>query len=207
MDLLSTYFPQLTDAQKALLNRLPQLYEEWNAKINVISRKDVENITERHILHSLSLSFFVPFPKGATILDIGTGGGFPGIPLAILYPDCSFTLADSIGKKIKVVQEIATACGLKNVTPLHCHSSELKGRFDFVVSRAVCPLDELVKMVSKNLDFSGKGGIAALKGGDLTEELKGFGSAVKEFSIAEKITLPFFETKKVVLLSAKALKR
>lgn len=151
MDIILKYFPNLTETQKQQFAALYDLYTDWNSKINVISRKDITNLYEHHILHSLGIAKIIQFKPGTTIMDLGTGGGFPGIPLAILFPDTHFHLVDSIGKKVKVATEIAHAIGLTNVTTRHCRAEEEKELFDFVVSRAVMPLTDLLKIVRKNI--------------------------------------------------------
>ncbi len=204
MKLLQKYFPNLTDKQREQLAKLPALYAEWNEKINVISRKDIENLTERHVLHSLAIAEVIRFQKGSQILDVGTGGGFPGIPLAILFPEVQFTLIDSIGKKIKVVEAVAKAIGLQNVTAEHIRVQQIKQKFDFVVSRAVTNLQELQKISRKTILKTDKNGmpngIICLKGGDLKEELKPFKSRVEVFEISDFFEEEFFETKKIVYL-------
>ena len=172
--IISEYF-KLTDRQAEQFAQLDALYRDWNAKINVISRKDIDNLYEHHVLHSLAIAKWIPFMPGTTILDVGTGGGFPGIPLAILFPECQFTLIDSIGKKIKVASEVAAALGLTNVVCKQERAEEEKQKFDFVVSRAVMPLPDLVKLVRKNISNHHRNampnGIVVLKGGDLKAEL------------------------------------
>ena len=172
--IISDYF-KLTDRQAEQFAQLDALYRDWNSKINVISRKDIDNLYAHHVLHSLAIAKWIPFMPGTTILDVGTGGGFPGIPLAILFPECQFTLIDSIGKKIKVASEVATALGLTNVVCKQERAEEEKQKFDFVVSRAVMPLPDLVKLVRKNISSKHRNampnGIVVLKGGDLKAEL------------------------------------
>ena len=172
--ILSDYF-KLTERQAEQFAQLDALYRDWNSKINVISRKDIDNLYEHHVLHSLAIAKLLPFQPGTTIMDVGTGGGFPGIPLAILFPECQFTLIDSIGKKIKVASEVAQALGLTNVVCKQERAEEEKQKFDFVVSRAVMPLPDLVKLVRKNISNKHKNampnGIVVLKGGDLKAEL------------------------------------
>ena len=165
METILRYFPELTDTQKDQLSALYDLYADWNQKINVISRKDIENLYEHHVLHSLSIAKAIHFRPGSKILDFGTGGGFPGIPLAILFPECEFKLIDGTGKKIRVATEVAQAIGLKNCHPAHLRGEEEKGMYDFVVSRAVMPLPDLMKMPN---------GVIVLKGGDVQAEIQPF---------------------------------
>jgi 16S rRNA (guanine527-N7)-methyltransferase len=176
MESILSYFPNLTDLQKQQFEALMPLYTDWNAKINVISRKDMDNLYLHHVLHSLAIAKYVPFRDGAAILDLGTGGGFPGIPLAILYPNVKFVLTDSIAKKIKVVQEVSTALELKNVTALAVRSEEVKEKFDFVVTRAVATYDKLalwsLKSLKRKQQHGIPNGIIALKGGNVREEFK-----------------------------------
>lgn len=185
--------------------RLMELYTFWNEKINVISRKDVEDLYERHVLHSLSIYRFQPFTPGSKIMDIGTGGGFPGIPLAIMQPDVSFLLVDSIGKKIKVVHEIAAELKLENVVTLHERAEKVKGKFDFVVSRAVAPLEDLVKWsqgkLSDNQMNAVPNGLICLKGGDLKEELASVRRYKEVYELKQYFAEEFFETKKLIYVS------
>jgi 16S rRNA (guanine527-N7)-methyltransferase len=179
MKLIEQYFPGLSDEQRCQLAALDALYHEWNEKINVISRKDIDNLYEHHVLHSLAIARMVNFRPGTRILDFGTGGGFPGIPLSILFPECQFKLIDGTGKKIRVAQEVATAIGLKNCMPQHLRGEEEKEKFDFVVSRAVMPLPDLVKIVRKNISKTTQqnalpNGIICLKGGNLNSEIAPF---------------------------------
>ncbi len=203
MELLQKYFPNLTEKQKKQFALLPGLYEEWNEKINVISRKDIDNLMERHVLHSLAIADLVRFKSGTTVLDVGTGGGFPGIPLAILFPETNFLLIDSIGKKIKVVEAVIEAIGLENVKACHQRVQQVKQKFDFVISRAVTNLQELVKISRKNIKKEGRNGlfngIICLKGGSLEEELRSFPD-VEVFSISDFFEEEFFATKKLVYL-------
>jgi 16S rRNA (guanine527-N7)-methyltransferase len=203
--LIASYFPQLSAKQLDKVAQLKPLYEEWNAQINVISRKDIDALYERHVLHSLAIHKFLPFQPGSAILDVGTGGGFPGIPLAIAQPDVHFTLVDSIGKKIKVVREIAQQLGLTNVTAIHGRAEEVKGSFDFVVSRAVAPTQELIqwtrKLYAAKHSNALPNGLLALKGGDLKEELKNINYPVEVYGLMELFPLPFFETKKLVYVA------
>ena len=204
MEEILKFFPQLTETQRAQFAALYDLYAEWNAKINVISRKDIENLYIHHVLHSLGIAKLIAFKPGTDVLDVGTGGGFPGIPLAILLPECRFTLIDSIGKKIKVGTAVAEAIGLQNVVLKHLRVQDEKGKSDFVVSRAVMPLDELVPLVRKNIKPRGKNalpnGLICLKGGELQHELQPFRNMAEEFSLSDYFSEPFFETKKLVYL-------
>ena len=206
MESILTYFPEISETQKKQFGQLQQLYTFWNDQINVISRKDIDQLYTRHILHSLGIAKVQSFEDGSKILDIGTGGGFSGIPLAILFPNCEFVLVDSIGKKIKVVQEVAKALDLQNVTAHHMRAEKVKGEFDFIVSRAVTRMEDFVKWtngkIAKKQKHELKNGILYLKGGDLTEELSGFPSA-KIFDLTDFFKEPFFETKKVVHLPRK----
>ena len=203
MELLLKYFPTLTPTQIAQYTQAVSLYEEWNARINVISRKDMDHFVLHHLLHSLGIAKIHPFLVGLKVLDVGTGGGFPGIPLAILYPEVSFHLVDSIGKKIKVVQEVATALGLTNVTSQQARVETLEGQYDYIVSRAVTQMADFYKLTKhllKPVTHKGdKRGILYLKGGDLTEELAAFPS-VTVYNLSEVFEEDFFETKKVVYL-------
>lgn len=204
MEIIKKYFPKLTPTQEQQFAALGALYPEWNSKINVISRKDIDNLYEHHILHSLAILKVLNFSDNTQILDIGTGGGFPGIPLAIMLPNCQFTLIDSIGKKIKVAQEIAGAIGLDNVICKQLRAEEEKGKYQFVVSRAVMPLPELVKLVRKNIDkeqFNAlPNGLICLKGGELHEETKPFKNIAEVIAISEFFKEEYFKTKKVVYL-------
>jgi len=201
--LIEKYFPNLTDHQREQFAALETLYGDWNEKINVISRKDMDSLYEKHILHSLGIAKVMEFAPGTKVLDIGTGGGFPGIPLAILFPEVSFTLADSIGKKITVVREVAEAVGLQNVTPVHTRAEQIKDRFHFVVSRAVTQMPVFLRWLNGKFEkeqFNPKhNGILYLKGGDLAEELAGLRAEI--FQLTDYFDEPFFETKKVVYLS------
>lgn len=207
MDIIKKYFTDLTDQQLERFGRLGALYEEWNSKINVISRKDIEQLYERHILHSLAIAKIIQFKPGTTILDVGTGGGFPGIPLAILFPDTSFMLVDSIAKKIKVVNEVAQALGLQNVKAEHKRVEELTSRFDFVVSRAVTAFPRFVEMSSSKISRQSHNdlanGILYLKGGDFEEEVIPFGQQVKIYNLKDYFEEEFFETKRLIHLILK----
>jgi 16S rRNA (guanine527-N7)-methyltransferase len=202
LNLLTKYFPQLTDIQKEQFEKLFGLYSEWNEKINVISRKDIEYLEDRHILHSLAIARIISFNPGARILDIGTGGGFPGIPLAIFFPEVKFHLVDSIGKKIKVVQEIINTLGLTNATSEHCRAEELKDRYDFVVSRAVAPLHTLIYWTAHLIRRGASGtlpnGWIFLKGGELDEEVKEAGIKIQKYPISDFFQEEFFENKYVI---------
>lgn len=201
--IISDYF-KLTAHQAEQFAQLDALYREWNSKINVISRKDIDNLYEHHVLHSLAIAKWIPFQAGTTILDVGTGGGFPGIPLAILFPECQFTLVDSIGKKIKVASEVAKALGLTNVVCKQERVEEEKQKFDFVVSRAVMPLPDLVKLVRKNVSNKHcnamPNGIVVLKGGDLKAELAPYIKTAEVTPCSDYFRGEWFETKQVIYL-------
>ena len=203
VSLILKYFPEITDEQKQQFEKLEKLYTEWNEKINVISRKDMDGLYEKHILHSLGIAKVMPFADGTKVLDIGTGGGFPGIPLAILFPEVSFTLIDSIGKKIKVVEAVSEGLGLKNVTTVHGRAEKLKEKFHFVVSRAVTQMPEFLRWLKGKFEkeqFNEKhNGVLYLKGGDLAEELAGLRCEI--FQLKNYFEEEFFDTKKVVYLS------
>lgn len=202
VDILFSYFPDLSPKQQEQFSKLKDLYAYWNEQINVISRKDMDDFYERHVLHALAIAKVLPFKDGSAILDIGTGGGFPGIPLAILYPNCDFHLVDSIGKKIKVVNEVAQALGLTNVRSTHERAEKINEQFDFIVSRAVTAMPEFLRWTKNKIkpvnQHKLKNGILYLKGGDLTEEMKPVKQKVKYYSIPKFFNEDFFETKKVV---------
>lgn len=200
MDIIKKFFPSFSSEKLNHFAKLQPLYTEWNCKVNVISRKDIENLYERHVLHSLAIAKVLPFRPGAKIMDVGTGGGFPGIPLAIAFPDCHFTLIDSIGKKITVVNEVVGALGLKNVTAKKANVNDVKEIYDYIICRAVCGFPEFVKMTEKNLKRKNGNGILYLKGGDLKEELASYKKSVIVQDIYNWFPLEFFETKKVVFL-------
>ena len=203
-DIIFQYFPELSDTQREQFDQLDALYRDWNAKINVISRKDIDNLYSHHVLHSLGIAKVIKFRPGSKIMDIGTGGGFPGIPLAILFPECQFKLIDSIGKKIKVATAVAQAIGLKNVQIEHRNVMEEKGKYDFVVSRAVMNASDLVKLVRKNVareqHNSLPNGLICLKGGDVTAELAPFAHSSEVWNLSQYFDDEFFETKKVTYI-------
>lgn len=202
IDIIKKYFKELSENQINQFEQLGELYPEWNEKINVISRKDIDNLYVNHILHSLGIAKFTDFKSGSKVLDMGTGGGLPGIPLAIMFPDVQFHLVDRIGKKIKVAQDIANRIGLKNVTTQHGDVKEVKGAFDFVVSRAVMELDDLIavvrRSVSKKCINALPNGLICLKGGDLQNEVKKYKKMAMIADLNDYFAEPFFETKKVV---------
>jgi len=205
MDLILKYFKELSEEQVARFSALYELYVDWNSKINVISRKDIENLYERHILHSLAIAKIINFRPETTVMDVGTGGGFPGIPLAIFFPEARFHLVDSIGKKIKVATEVANSIELENVTFRHCRVEEEKEKFDFVVSRAVMPLQELVRLSQKNIQQKNQknslpNGIICLKGGELEHEILPFKRRASLYNLKEFFKEEFFLTKKALYL-------
>lgn len=202
IELIEKYFPNLSDRQKEQYRALGVLYPEWNAKINVISRKDIDNLYEHHILHSLGIAQIIQFTDQTTLVDVGTGGGFPGIPLAIMFPNCQFHLIDRIGKKIRVATEIASAIGLDNVTFRHAGIEEEKQKFDFAISRAVMPLPDLVKLVRKNISTKQSNamanGLICLKGGNLEDEMAPLRKRLLDFDLKDYFHEEFFVTKKVL---------
>ena len=204
MDKILNYFPNLSAEQQQQLAELDALYRDWNAKINVISRKDIDNLYEHHVLHSMAIAKAVHFRAGTRILDFGTGGGFPGIPLAILFPECQFKLIDGTGKKIRVAQEVVNAIGLKNCEPCHLRGEEEKGHFDFVVSRAVMPLPDLVKIVRKNISKESRNalpnGILCLKGGTLEAELAPFRRIAESQELTQWFSEEWFKEKYIIYL-------
>ena len=205
MELILKYFPDLTEEQKRQFAALYDLYTDWNSKINVISRKDIENLYEHHVLHSLGIAKVIRFKPGTKVMDLGTGGGFPGIPLAILFPEVQLHLVDSIGKKVRVATEIAGSIGLKNVTTRHARAEEEKQLFDFVVSRAVMPLTDLLKIIRKNISPKQQNalpnGLICLKGGELERETMPVKNKTTMWNLKEFFGEEFFETKKVVYVA------
>jgi 16S rRNA (guanine527-N7)-methyltransferase len=203
MNLLK-YFPNLSEEQQRQIAALEDLYRDWNAKINVISRKDIDNLYEHHVLHSMAIAKIIQFRAGTKILDFGTGGGFPGIPLAILFPECDFKLIDGTGKKIRVAQEVCNAIGLKNCHPEHLRGEDEKGKYDFIVSRAVMPLPNLLKIVKKNISKEQHNalpnGIICLKGGDLQEEMRPFRNLVEISDISKFFSEEWFKEKNIIYL-------
>ncbi|MDD4630905.1 MAG: 16S rRNA (guanine(527)-N(7))-methyltransferase RsmG [Proteiniphilum sp.] len=202
---IKTYFPALTALQKEQFDALEGLYADWNEKINVISRKDIGNLALHHILHSLSIARYISFVPGTRIIDVGTGGGFPGIPLAIFFPDVNFLLVDSIGKKIRVAGAVAKEIGLSNVEVIHTRVEDEKRKFHFIVSRAVMPLPDLIRVTRKNIATEQinalPNGIICLKGGDLTAELQPYRRMADEILLSKYFSEPFFQTKKLVYVS------
>lgn len=198
------YFPELTENQLSQLSQLDALYRDWNSKINVISRKDIDNLYQHHVLHSLAIARFIKFKPGTRVLDLGTGGGFPGIPLAIMFPDVKFRLIDGTGKKVRVAKEVADAVGLKNVECVHERGEDEHDKFDFVVSRAVMPLPDLVKLVRKNVSPKDsnavENGLIVLKGGDIKDEIKPFGKVVEVDDISQWFQDDWFAEKYVIYL-------
>lgn len=207
IELINQYFPELTEVQQEQLEQLDQLYGEWNDKINVVSRKDIGELQLRHVLHSLGIAQIIKFKPGTRILDVGTGGGFPGIPLAILFPDCEFVLVDSIGKKIKVVNEVANAIGLNNVKAIHERAENVNGKFDFVVTRAVTRIKKFLPWIKGKLSADGlndlPNGVLFLKGGDLEEEIAESGKKVQVFPLKDYFKEDFFDAKVVVYTRVK----
>lgn len=202
IDVITKYFPEITERQREQFAALYDLYVDWNAKINVISRKDITNLYEHHVLHSLAIAEFIRFKDGTNVLDFGTGGGFPGIPLAIMFPNANFKMIDGTGKKIKVATEVANAIGLENVLPQHKRGEEEKGKFDFIVSRAVMPLPDLMKIVRKNIAKDNhnafENGVIVLKGGNLNEELQPFSKVAIVENLSQWFTEAWFEEKNLI---------
>lgn len=207
IEIILKYFPNLSEVQKQQYQALYDLYADWNSKINVISKKDIVNLYEHHVLHSLGIAKIINFRPGTSVMDLGTGGGFPGIPLAIMFPETKFHLVDSIGKKVKVATEIANAIGLKNVTTRHCRAEEEKQLFDFVVSRAVMPLTDLLKIIRKNIKTEQinplPNGLICLKGGELEKEVMPVKHQTLIHDLNQNFEEEFFETKKVVYVTIK----
>ncbi len=205
MDIILNYFPHLSDTQKEQFAALYDLYTDWNSKINVISRKDIGNLYEHHVLHSLGIAKMLTFRPGTSVMDLGTGGGFPGIPLAIYFPEVSFHLIDGTGKKIKVADEVAKAIGLTNVTTRHCRGEEEKQTFDFVVSRAVMPLTDLLKIVRKNIKKeqhnSYPNGVICLKGGEVEGEIQSIKKSAVVTDLKDYFKEPYFATKKIIYVT------
>ena len=204
MNIITKYFTDITDVQRRQFEALYELYQDWNSKINVISRKDIDNLYEHHVLHSLAIAKTIKFKDDTDILDFGTGGGFPGIPLAILFPNCRFQLIDGTGKKIRVATEVANAIGLKNCTPVHKRGEEEKGKYDFVVSRAVMPLPDLERIVRKNISDKQRNsmpnGIICLKGGNVEGEIQPFRMYVEVTEISQWFDEEWFKEKYVIYL-------
>ena len=204
MEEILKYFPSLTETQRKQLEQLDALYRDWNSKINVISRKDIDNLYLHHVLHSLAIAKFTQFKAGTRVLDFGTGGGFPGIPLAIMFPDVQFKLIDRTAKKIRVTNEVAQAIGLKNVVAEQKSGEEEKGKYDFVVSRAVMPLPDLIKIVRKNIAKDSRNsienGVIVLKGGDIKDEIKPFNHIAEVDEISQWFTEDWFQEKYVIYI-------
>ncbi len=206
MEIIKKYFPNLTEKQIEQFSALYNLYQDWNGKINVISRKDIENLYEHHVLHSLSIAKVLSFRPNTSIMDVGTGGGFPAIPLAILFPECHFHLVDSIGKKIKVANSVSEAIGLSNTSFQHARVEDVKTKFDFIISRAVMPLDNLVKLTKKNVDIKNQknslpNGLVCLKGGELQQEILPYRKEASLWDLSDFFEEEFFLTKKLVYVS------
>lgn len=204
MQIIEKYFKELSERQREQLAKLDELYRDWNSKINVISRKDIDNLYEHHVLHSMAIGKLIHFKEGTQILDFGTGGGFPGIPLAILFPQCSFKLIDGTGKKVRVATEVARAIGLTNVVAEHLRGEDEKGKFDFVVSRAVMPLPDLVKIVTKNISKKQNNalpnGIICLKGGNLDAELRPYRHLAEVTPVSNWFKEYWFKEKNIIYL-------
>lgn len=207
MDIILKYFPTLSATQRQQFAQLQGLYEEWNAKINVISRKDIGNLYEHHVLHSLGIAEVIRFKPDTHIMDLGCGGGFPGIPLAIMFPDSHFHLVDSIGKKVRVAQEVSQAIGLRNTTFSHARAEDIKDKYDFVITRAVMSLVDLMKCARKNISTSQRNGlpngILALKGGELDGEMASMRKICTEWSLSDYFSEEYFTTKKVIHVCVK----
>ena len=203
-EIVYKYFPHLSETQLQQFAALGELYRDWNAKINVISRKDIDNIYQHHVLHSLAIAKIINFRPGTRILDFGTGGGFPGVPLSILFPECQFKLIDGTGKKIRVAQEVCNAIGLKNCAPTHLRGEDEKDKYDFIVSRAVMPLPDLVKLMRKNISKTSQNalpnGVLCLKGGNLQAELQPYHKIVETTDISQFFSEEWFKEKYVIYL-------
>ena len=203
-DIIQKYFPNISEQQRQQFDAIDALYRDWNAKINVISRKDIDQLYEHHVLHSLAIAKIINFRSGSRILDFGTGGGFPGVPLAILFPECQFKLIDGTGKKIRVAQEVCNAIGLKNCTPTHLRGEDEKDKYDFIVSRAVMPLPDLVKLMRKNISKTQQNalpnGVICLKGGNLQAELQPFHKIIETTEISQFFDEVWFKEKYVIYL-------
>ena len=203
-EIIQKYFPQLSDKQRQQFDALDALYRDWNTKINVISRKDIDQLYEHHVLHSLAIAKIINFRPGTRILDFGTGGGFPGVPLSILFPECQFKLIDGTGKKIRVAQEVCHAIGLENCQPTHLRGEDEKDKYDFIVSRAVMPLPDLVKLMRKNISKTQQNalpnGVICLKGGDLQTELQPYRNIVETTEISQFFSEAWFKEKFVIYL-------
>lgn len=203
-EIIQKYFPELSDKQRQQFDALDALYRDWNTKINVISRKDIDQLYEHHVLHSLAIAKMINFRPGTRILDFGTGGGFPGVPLSILFPECQFKLIDGTGKKIRVAQEVCNAIGLKNCQPTHLRGEDEKDKYDFIVSRAVMPLPDLVKLMRKNISKTQQNalpnGVICLKGGDLQAELQPYHKIVETTEISQFFSEEWFKEKYVIYL-------
>ena len=203
-EIIQKYFPELSDEQRRQFDALDALYRDWNTKINVISRKDIDQLYEHHVLHSLAIAKIINFRPGTRILDFGTGGGFPGVPLSILFPECQFKLIDGTGKKIRVAQEVCNAIGLKNCQPTHLRGEDEKDKYDFIVSRAVMPLPDLVKLMRKNISKTQQNalpnGVICLKGGDLQAELQPYHKIVETTEISQFFSEEWFKEKYVIYL-------
>lgn len=207
MNLINKYFPELTETQVGQIAQLESLYVEWNQKVNVISRKDIQNLYEHHVLHSLGIAKVIRFISGSKVMDLGTGGGFPGVPLAILMPDVEFHLVDSVGKKVRVAESVAKAIGLNNVICSHSRAEEIKEEYDFIVSRAVMSLVDLMKCGKKNISKTQRNsmpnGFVVLKGGDLHAEIASINNLCTEWELSDWFTEDYFKEKKVVHVSVK----
>lgn len=207
IEIITKYFPELSETQKEQFTKLQALYEDWNQKINVISRKDIQNLYEHHVLHSLALAKLIQFQPGTSVMDLGTGGGLPGLPLAILMPEVQFHLIDSIGKKVRVAQEIATAIGLRNVRTTHSRVEDIREQYDFVITRATMPLADLMRCARKNIATTQRNtlpnGFLALKGGELESEMACMKALCTVWDISQWFSEEYFQTKKIVHVTVK----